>query len=113
MDVEKRDGRVVPFNRNKITNAVLAAFKEVEGDISEYAQMKAENIADYIESIQKDEDRPLTVEEIGDYTERGLMSCKAKDVAKAYILYREERTRFRGNSTDKEVLELLDGKSDY
>lgn len=113
MNVEKRDGRIVPFDRGKIMNAVLAAFKEVEGEVSDYARTKAAKIADYVEEVAKEQDKPLTVEDIGDYTERGLMSCKAKEVAKAYILYREERTRFRGNITDKDVLELLQGENEY
>lgn len=41
------------------------------------------------------------------------MSSKRKDVAKAYILYREERTQARGNITDNTLIEFLAGKSDY
>lgn len=47
--VIKRDGRVMPFNTEKIKNAILKAFKAVDGEISEYAELKAENIANYIE----------------------------------------------------------------
>lgn len=48
--VIKRDGRKVPFDRNKIVNAVLKAFLATYGDISEYAKKKAENIAQYVEN---------------------------------------------------------------
>ena len=47
--IQKRDGRIVDFDGQKIINAILAAFKEVDGEISDYAQEKASAIADYIE----------------------------------------------------------------
>lgn len=93
----KRDGRKVNFDKEKIVNAVLAAFKSVDGEFSKYAYLKANNIAEYIEAEHKDKD--LSVEEIQDMVEKGLMSTMRKDVAKAYVLYREERTRERQRGT--------------
>lgn len=94
--------------------------------------MKANNIADYILEKAKEHKRevyekwdtqeagPLprdemyyTVEEVQDLVEKGLMATKRKDVAKAYILYREKRNQARGNLTDKTVLELLAGTNEY
>lgn len=95
MNVIKRDGRVVDFDRQKIIDAIEKAFLAVDDEISDYAQLKAENIADYIESTAKEQSEPLKVEEIQDLVEKGLMSCKRKDVAKAYILYRKERNSER------------------
>ena len=57
MKIVKRDGRVVPFDQNKIIDAVLAAFKEVDGDLSDYAYAKAGNIADYILETCKEHKR--------------------------------------------------------
>lgn len=54
MKVRKRDGRIVEFNSEKIRQAVLAAFKEVDGEISKYAETKAQTIADYIEGYYLD-----------------------------------------------------------
>lgn len=96
MEIIKRDGRKVPFNQNKIIDAVLAAFKEVDGEVTDYAYEKAGNIADYIQ----DEARPLTVEEVQDLVENGLMSTKRKDVARAYITYRYKRNVARGIKSD-------------
>lgn len=96
MEIIKRDGRKVPFDQNKIIDAVLAAFKEVDGEITDYAHEKAGNIADYIQ----DEARPLTVEEVQDLVENGLMSTKRKDVARAYITYRYKRNVARGINSD-------------
>ena len=109
MKIKKRDGRIVAFDQNKIIDAVLAAFKEVDGELTDYAYVKAGNIADYILEVAKEHKRVqydawanshegeplnsadlyLNVEEIQDLVEKGLMATKRKDVAKAYILYRE------------------------
>lgn len=114
MKVQKRDGRLVNFNEQKIVDAILSAFKEVDGELSNYAVEKATNIASYIKGYYEDEDDYIpNIEEIQDLVEKGLMSTKRKDVAKAYVLYREERTKNRGNLTDKSVADLLDGTSEY
>lgn len=107
--IQKRDGRIVDFDQNKIIDAILAAFKEVDGELTDYAYIKAGNIADYIEHYSKEKDKTLSVEEVQDLVEAGLMSTKRKDVAKAYILYRDERTkeRNRKNKLIKEAGEKL------
>ena len=92
-NIIKRDGTSQPFNKFKIVNAILAAFEEVDGEVTDYALAKSGNIADYIADLA--EDQELTIEEIQDYVEKGLMATKRKDVAKAYILYREKRTQER------------------
>ena len=91
----KRDGRKVSFNREKIEEAVLKAFAAVDGDVSEYAEEKAEKIADFIEEAAEKTKEPYSVEDIQDMVEKGLMATKRKDVARAYILYREERSKNR------------------
>lgn len=113
MKIIKRDGRKVPFDQNKIIDAVLAAFRQVDGDVSDYAYIKAGNIADYIleyckeykktkyaEWEEEKKENPnaelpqlyLNVEDIQDLVQKGLMSTKRKDVAEAYICYRHDRT---------------------
>ena len=108
--VIKRDGSVTEFDRTKIKNAVLAAFEDVDGKITDYAQTKADNIADFVEEKADEADHELDVEEIQDLVENGLMSCKRKDVARAYIQYRYERTKVREHNTAfmKEVARKLD-----
>ena len=95
----KRDGSVVEFDGRKIEKAVLAAFEEVDGAITPYAEAKAANIAAFVKESADLSDHELTVEEIQDLVENGLMSCKRKDVARAYIQYRYERTRVREHNT--------------
>ena len=89
--IKKRDGRIVEFNKKKIINAILKAFEQVDGEVSEYAIEKANNIANFIAQNEQ----VLTVEEIQDLVENGLMSTKRKDVARAYIRYRQDRSRER------------------
>ena len=113
MEVIKRDGRIVEFDPTKIRNAILAAFNDVDGEISDYAKEKAENIASYIEGYYLDVDETPGIEDIQDLVEKGLMATKRKDVAKAYILYREERNKRRQANTKlmqniKEKLEASD-----
>ena len=110
MLIIKRDGTKEEFNGQKIMDAILKAFEAVDGKISEYAETKAYNIAEYIESIS-DNGIELTIDQIQDLVQKGLMSTKRKDVAEAYIVYRHERDRIRTRKTSlrKEIERALKG----
>lgn len=95
MIVKKRDGRRVKFNKEKVRTAVLKAFTDVDGEETQYAKDKAREIANYIESLDKN----IDVETIQDLVESKLMTSNRKDVAKAYIIYRNDRTRERERNT--------------
>lgn len=97
MNIKKRDGRLVPFDETKIEKAILKAFVALDKELSDYAILKAENIAKYIKDISEKEE--LDIEKIQDLVENGLMATKRKDVAKAYIKYREERTKNRQHNS--------------
>lgn len=97
--VQKRDGRIVNFDRQKIVNAVAKAFASVDGAANPYAAEKADKIASYIES-HIDDEAIIGIETIQDMVEHGLMSTKRKDVAREYISYRNERTRVREYNTN-------------
>ena len=108
--VTKRDGNIVPFDKEKIKVAVLKAFLDVDGDETPYAKEKARDIANYIDSFERD----LSVEEIQDEVVNRLMASTRKDVAANYVEYRYKRKLIReSNTTDKSILELLDGTNDY
>lgn len=106
--ITKRDGRVVPFDKSKIVNAILKAFEAI-GEVDEYAITKAKNIADYIEKEAAEKSEMFSVEEIQDLVEQGLMNLKYKDAARAYILYRNKRSIERNRKTNlmKSVAEKL------
>lgn len=111
--IKKRDGRIVEFNKAKIIDAICKSFKEVDGEISEYAIQKADNIANFIAEKVNNTNDLLTVEEIQDYIENGLMSLKHKNVARAYIHYRQQRTYARENTVEKTVEEIVRGTNEY
>ncbi len=92
MKVIKRDGREVEFDKQKIINAVLKAFKEIDRNITTEATIEATEIADFISKTCCAE---LYVEDIQDIIEEKLMSSNRKDVAKAFVLYRNERIKIR------------------
>ncbi len=96
MKVIKRDGRYVDFDRDKIKNAVLAAFKEVDNEITQEAKNKASEIASYINGL---DENSISVETIQNIVEEKLMASKRKDVARAYIIYRNHRSRLRKSKT--------------
>lgn len=93
MTVIKRDGREVPFDAQKIVDAISSAMAETEDGVDEAL---AQFIANKIAAV----DHTQTVEEIQDLVEHYLMSSERKDVAKRYILYRAERTRKRNLNSD-------------
>lgn len=110
----KRDGRKVDFDKTKIVDAIKKSFIAVDGTVDEFADEKANNIADFIQNeVEEYNDHEYSVEEIQDLVEKGLMSTKRKDVARAYITYRNERNRIRGNTVDKTIEEIADGTSKY
>ena len=96
MKVIKRDGRQVEFDKDKIVSAISKAFCDVDGEVSENAQKIISSIADEISGMKKEE---LSVEEIQDIIEKKLMKSSRKDVAKSYIIYRNERTKIRQMKT--------------
>jgi len=90
--IRKRDGRIENFDKEKIVNAILKAMNhEFVNDVS-----YASKIADSIEALEKD---VIDVEEIQNLVEIELMKSQYKNVAKAYILYRDKRNIARGRKT--------------
>lgn len=113
--VIKRDGREVAFDKNKIENAILKAFHEVDRDKSNVVKGDDELIARSIaHQIGDLETKKMSVEAIQDIVETKLMQSCRPDVAKAYILYRNERTKIRDRNSKlvQKVMERVDSKVD-
>ena len=109
MTVQKRDGRRVKFDKEKIKIAVLKAFIDIDGEETAYAKEKARDIANFIEALNKS----MTVEEIQDQVEERLMASNRKDVARKYIIYRNNRTSIREKNTQlmKDISEKLNANN--
>lgn len=92
----KRDYETSPFVLNKISNAVEKAMLSVGNGTKEDAKEISVNVLnELLERKGKDENYIPTVEEVQDLVEIKLMGSTFQDVAKAYILYRDEQARLR------------------
>jgi len=103
--VEKRDGRLVKFEANKITNAIAkagAATGEFDSEIAQKLCLKVLNLAQ--QAIPRD---VPTVEEIQDVVEEILLSSPYRKTAKAYIIYREQHAGIR-EITARANVDLVD-----
>ena len=94
--IRKRDGRTVTFNIEKIANAIFKAAQSVGGSDYEEALVLAGKVGD--ELTARNLDTP-SVEEIQDIVEKVLIEDGHAATAKAYILYRSNRTRAREMNT--------------
>jgi ribonucleoside-triphosphate reductase len=96
--IRKRDGKVVDFNQQKISNAILAAMKEVYNNVSEETNIsRAITVATEVTDNMKES--IVDVETVQDIVEKSLME-RFPDVARAYIKYRQERSRIRNMNSD-------------
>ncbi|MEN6412286.1 MAG: anaerobic ribonucleoside triphosphate reductase [Veillonellales bacterium] len=95
----KRDGREVPFNLEKITNAIYKSLQAVGSGDEKLALNLATKVVRQADRECADKNNPPSVEEIQDMVEQVLIDADLSKAAKAYILYRAERTRVRQMNT--------------
>ena len=101
--VTKRDGRKVPFQTQKVINAISKS-----GFVPDKLKQK---IASEIEAINKAE---ISVEEIQDLVEKKLMASSYKDAAKEYVRYRYKRELIREHEKlNNSILEIVASKNEY
>ncbi len=106
--IRKRDGRIVPFNPEKITDAIYKAAQAVGGSDRITALAISDSIIGILTIIYKDGRIP-TVENVQDLVEKMLIERGHAKVAKAYIIYREQHRKIReGKSLLTEGLELIE-----
>jgi len=92
--VEKRTGLIVPFTPERITNAIYRAAVAVGGRDRSTAEQLSHQVVKILEDTTPPDHTP-TIEEIQDIVEKVLIENGHAKVAKAYILYRDERARHR------------------
>ncbi|OYT31583.1 ribonucleoside-diphosphate reductase, adenosylcobalamin-dependent [Candidatus Woesearchaeota archaeon ex4484_78] len=92
--VIKRDGTIVPFDKEKIVNAIWGALREVGEKNKEKAVEYANKVVEILNK-RFDGVKTPTVEEIQDIVENVLIEEGHAKAAKAYILYRQERKKIR------------------
>src|SRR5512138_3012993 len=94
LSVVKRSGTVVPFNPERITNAIYRAAVAVGGRDRSIAEELSQQVVKLLEENTPEGHIP-TVEEVQDAAEKVLIENGHAKVAKAFILYRDERARVR------------------
>ena len=95
----KRDGREVPFNIEKIANAIFKAAQAVGGSDYDQAMALACEVSEKADKLSRESGATPTVEQIQDMVEHILIERGHARTAKEYILYRAERTKVREMST--------------
>ena len=90
-EIQKRDGTLVPFDEMKILSAISKAMKAV----GQHDLEKAKKVTEAVLKEASEKKETPTVEGVQDLVEKHLMLEKCVDTAKAYILYRELRSRGR------------------
>lgn len=100
----KRDGSVVSFDIVKITNAINKAARETKEFDDAKASELASLVADKI--VEKTNLEELNVEQVQDLVEEVLLGSEYKQTAKAYILYRDMRSKERKRNLFKKRLSL-------
>ena len=90
LQIQKRNGNLVPFDRQKIINAINKALIEVDGQLYEDDTAKdiAKEIEDAMYDLDEEKATAVSVEDIQDMVEDELMQSERRDVARAYIRYR-------------------------
>ena len=88
--IRKRDGSIVDFDKEKITNAIFKAAQSVGGSDKEESARVAEKVVEYINAKFKEDYIP-TVEEVQDLVEKALIETGHATTAKSYILYRHRK----------------------
>ena len=92
--IRKRDGRIVPFDPEKIYTAISKAAEAVGSYEREKTKPVVEKVVEYVNE-HFSESSPPTIEDIQDIVERVLIEKGHVKTAKAYIIYREEQAKIR------------------
>ncbi len=115
-NIQKRDGSVVPFDSQKIINAIHKAMIAVsEGSLKEAEIIANKVYADALRITKKYKNFVPTVEGIQDTVEKELILSEYVKTAKAYILFREKRARLRdkGMKIPPKVRKLAEDSKKY
>jgi ribonucleoside-diphosphate reductase alpha chain len=104
LQVIRRNGTVSPFDSGKISVAMTKAFLAVEGHTAAASRRVHEAVekltGDVVAALTRrmGEGRTFHIEDVQDQVELALMRSEHHKVARAYVLYREERTRLRAEA---------------
>lgn len=104
MKVQKRDGRIVSYEADKIT----AAIRKANVEVTTSQKANEDIICEAIENVEKTTGDVIPVETIQDIIERTLVGHNKYVLAKKYMIYRYQRSLLRkSNTTDESILKLI------
>ena len=108
--VIKRDGKQEVYSRDKVHKAIGQAFKSCKQEMTEKF---IEQLDEELAAFEEKEDLTASIEDIQDMIEKFLIKKNKFEVAKAYILYRDKRTRIREQKSKimKGIKEKLEAKN--
>lgn len=113
MNIIKRNGQEMSFDKTKIKNAILKANNSVGEGQKHLNEIDVDQITSAVTEKCKKLSRAVGVEEIQDMVEMGIMQKGAFEVAKNYITYRYRRQLARQiNNTDKKIFAIIDGENE-
>ena len=98
-EIKKRDGRVVPYDAKKITDAIFKSAEAVGGQDRALAENLTGQVEEYLKRLGFNGIIPA-VEDVQDAVEKVLIENGHAKTAKAYILYRAKRTRIREGKSE-------------
>jgi len=107
-EIKKRDGRTVEFNKAKIADAIFKAARAVGGEDYNLAEKLADIVLKRVEKSIAPRVVP-TVEEVQDAVEKTLIEGGHAKTAKAYILYRDQRTKIRELKSLTQDIDIIEG----
>lgn len=106
--VVKRDGKKVPFDRQKIYNAIAGAARECSSTTPDELKRLTDQVVTKCQTMSD-----LSVEAIQDMVEDALMSNNYHDIARHYIKYRQNKEIVRASKkTDDEILSLVECRNE-
>ncbi len=102
--IQKRDGRIVPYEEGKI----VAAIRKANNEVGENDRADEELIGEILRDVEAEDKDQLSVEHIQDMIEARLVGHNKYTLAKKYIVYRYQRSLLRkSNTTDESILKLI------
>ena len=113
-NVIRRNGKVTAFDASKISVAITKAFLDVEGGTAAASTRVHEKVKELAEQVVRGVTRRLSsggtvhIEDIQDQVELALMRAGEQKVARAYVIYREERARARVEKEKETDVEQID-----
>ncbi|MGC9048934.1 MAG: ribonucleoside triphosphate reductase [Patescibacteria group bacterium] len=107
LKIKKRGGRIVPFDQTHITNAIFKAITAVSEEDGKLSKKLSDKVVKILERRYKN--KIPGVEDIQDVVEEVLILSDLVEVARAYILYREQRRKIREAITvSEEAVDRID-----